>query len=77
MKSQICLAALSLAVALTGVTAAVAVPHKHREAPITDPRKAYKPQGSNHQTWCDISSQCNGWDKWLEDVGEGKLNAGG
>jgi hypothetical protein len=77
MHRQICLAALSLAVAIGGVTAAVAAEHKHHAGPITDPRAAYKPQGSNHETWCDINSQCNGWDQWLEDVKEGKLKAGG
>jgi hypothetical protein len=77
MNRQVCLAALSLATALTGVAAAVAATHKHHEAQITDPRTAHKPQGSNHQTWCDISAQCNGWDQWLDDVKEGKLKAGG
>jgi hypothetical protein len=86
MNRQICLTALSLTVVLGGVTATLAAGHKHsatdaraqgQTTRITDPRAAYKPQGSNHQTWCDISSQCNGWDLWMEDVNEGKLKAGG
>jgi hypothetical protein len=29
---------------------------------VVSPRgEAYKKQGANHQTWCDVDSQCNGW----------------
>jgi hypothetical protein len=73
MNRHICLAAISLAVALTGATAAVAA-HKakvtHASAQATDPRKMV---GNGHATWCDVSSTCNGWDKWLQMVNEGKL----
>jgi len=74
MNRQIFLAATSLAVALTGATAAVAA-HKPQgakltQASLTDPRKMV---GNEHATWCDVNSACNGWDKWLEMVNEGKL----
>jgi hypothetical protein len=76
MNRQICLAAISLAVALTGATAAFAAEKHHSatathvSAQVTDPRKMV---GNNHATWCDVSSACNGWDKWLGLVNEKKL----
>jgi hypothetical protein len=74
MNRQICLGALSLALGLGSLAGAMAAGHKHQatedKAQVTDPRKMV---GNNHATWCDVNSQCNGWDEWLKDVNEGKL----
>jgi hypothetical protein len=37
---------------------------------VGDPRQN---KGGNHETWCDIDAQCNGWALWLQDVSTGKL----
>ena len=37
---------------------------------VTDPRQN---KGANHETWCDLDPQCNGWTLWLQEVSDGKL----
>ena len=69
--------ALALAVVLGSAGTALAAHHKNPADPKnssdqTDPRMAYKFQGSNHDSWCDNSADCNGWSKWLTEVQEGK-----
>jgi hypothetical protein len=68
MKSKITLAALSLAIAFSGASVAVA---GGKKAPV-DPRAAYlsasakteRPNG--RQNWCDIDPNCNGWGSALQ-----------
>jgi hypothetical protein len=82
MNRTIAFTALSLALVLGGASGAVAGGKKHsgHEAyaavgggGATDPRVN---KGSNHETWCDLDAQCNGWNAWLADVSAGKLSAG-
>ena len=40
---------------------------------VADPRVN---KGTNHEGWCDLDPQCNGWNAWLQDVNAGKLSAG-
>jgi aryl-phospho-beta-D-glucosidase BglC (GH1 family) len=74
MKRKLAFTALALTVVLGSAGTALAARHKNPDpvAP-TDPRIAYKWQGSNHGTWCDNSADCNGWSKWLTEVDQGKL----
>jgi hypothetical protein len=39
-------------------------------AQVADPRVN---KGGNHESWCDVDPQCNGWNEWLVDVNSGKL----
>jgi hypothetical protein len=82
MNRTIAFTALSLALALGGASGAMAAGKKHvaHEAyasaaggNVTDPRVN---KGSNHESWCDLDAQCNGWNAWLQDVSAGKLSAG-
>ena len=40
---------------------------------VADPRQN---KGANHESWCDLDPQCNGWNAWLQDVSARKLSAG-
>ena len=82
MNSKMALVALSFALVLGGASGALAA-KKHNvghEAyasvgggKVADPRVN---KGGNHEGWCDVDPQCNGWAEWLKDVSEGKLKAG-
>jgi hypothetical protein len=79
MNRKIALTALSFAIVLGGATGAMAA-HKStgHEAYASaggsgaDPRQN---KGANHESWCDLDAQCNGWALWLQNVGTGKLKA--
>jgi hypothetical protein len=82
MKCTIAFTALSIALALGSAGGAMAAGQKHsaHEAyasagggSVADPRVN---KGSNHEGWCDIDPQCNGWNAWLQDVNAGKLKVG-
>ena len=78
MNRKIAFTALSLAIVLGGASGAFAAGKKHsgHEAyastggTVADPRQN---KGGNHETWCDLNEQCNGWAAWLQDVKDGKL----
>jgi hypothetical protein len=78
MNRKIALAALSFAIVLGGATGALAAHNKAHEAyasaggSVADPRQN---KGANHESWCDLDAQCNGWALWLQDVSAGKLKA--
>jgi hypothetical protein len=82
MHRKIAITALSLAVVF-GVSTAMAAGKKHNAAheayasgagvQVTDPRQN---KGANHESWCDLDAQCNGWNAWLQDVSAGKMSAG-
>ena len=82
MNRKIAFTALSLALVLGGASGAMAASKKHNAheayasaagGTVSDPRQN---KGSNHETWCDLDPQCNGWNAWLQDVSAGKLSAG-
>ncbi|HEY4406573.1 MAG TPA: hypothetical protein VGN55_18160 [Xanthobacteraceae bacterium] len=83
MNRKIAFTALSLAIAFGGASGAMAAGKKHGDAraayasatagSVADPRHN---QGGNHETWCDLDPQCNGWNAWLQDVNARKLGAG-
>ena len=74
MNRKLTFISLALTMALGSAGTAFAAHHnKSAQAAVADPRLAYKFQGSNHDTWCDNSPDCNGWSKWLTLVEEGKL----
>jgi hypothetical protein len=82
MNRTIVFTALSLALALGSASGSLAAGKKHsaHEAyaaagggSVADPRVN---KGSNHEGWCDIDAQCNGWSAWLQDVNAGKLKVG-
>jgi hypothetical protein len=80
MNRKIAFTALSLAIVLGGASGAVAAGKKHNDArqayasgaggQVSDPRQN---KGGNHETWCDLDPQCNGWALWLQEVSAGKL----
>lgn len=78
MIRKIAFTALSLAIMLGGVSGTLAAGKKHsgHEAyasaggAVADPRQN---KGANHETWCDLDPQCNGWTLWLQEVSDGKL----
>lgn len=79
MDKKIVLSALALALVLGGASSVLAAGKKHSgheayasaaTAQATDPRVN---KGANHEGWCDIDPQCNGWNQWLIDVNSGKL----
>jgi hypothetical protein len=77
MHRKIAFTALSLALMLGGASGALAAGKKHTggheayaSASIGDPRHN---KGTNHETWCDLDAQCNGWALWLQEVSAGKL----
>jgi hypothetical protein len=75
MSSKIATTALSLAIALSGASVAMAGGKK----PSIDPRVAY--QGSSakterpngRQNFCDVDPECNGWAQALRLSNTGKL----
>jgi hypothetical protein len=81
MNRKIAFTALSVAIMLGGASGAWASGKKHagHEAyaaaggSVADPRHN---KGANHETWCDLDAQCNGWAAWLQDVSAGKMSAG-
>jgi hypothetical protein len=82
MNHKFAFTALSLALVLGGASGTWAAGKKHsaHEAyaaagggAVADPRVN---KGGNHETWCDLDPQCNGWNAWLQDVNAGKLSAG-
>jgi hypothetical protein len=82
MHKKIAFTALSLAIVF-GASGAMAAGKKNTDAraayasgaggSVADPRRN---QGGNHETWCDLDPQCNGWNAWLQNVSAGKANAG-
>jgi hypothetical protein len=82
MHRKIAFIALSLAIVF-GTSGAMAAGKKHNAAgeayasgaggPVADPRQN---KGGNHESWCDVDAQCNGWNAWLQNVGAGKLSSG-
>jgi hypothetical protein len=81
MNRTIVFTALSLALVLGGASGTMAAGKKHAHeayasaggGSVADPRVN---KGSNHEGWCDIDPQCNGWNAWLQDVNAGKLSVG-
>ena len=69
MNSKIAIAALSLAIALSGTSIATA---GGKKAPA-DPRTAAASAHKTKQTWCDIDPNCNGWGPALQLAQGGKL----
>jgi hypothetical protein len=73
MKSKIVLATLSLAIALSGASVAMAGGKK----PTVDPRQSLislkKKSPGGMQNWCDIDPNCNGWGQALQLANAGKL----
>ena len=73
MKSKITFAALSLAIALGGASAAMAGGKKE----TADPRVAYAGKKAEHpngrQSWCDVDPSCNGWGQARTLAQTGKL----
>ena len=82
MHRKIAFTALSFALVF-GASSAMAAGKKHNAAheayasgavgQVADPRQN---KGANHETWCDMDPQCNGWNAWLQDVSAGKLSVG-
>jgi hypothetical protein len=77
--NKIAFTALSLAIMLGGASGAMAAGKKHSHeayasagGAVADPRHN---KGANHETWCDLDAQCNGWAQWLQEVSAGKLSA--
>ena len=80
---KIVLTGLSLALMLGGTAGALAAGKKHSGAheayasaggrTVSDPRHN---RGANHEGWCDIDPQCNGWNAWMQDVNAGTLKVG-
>ena len=78
MNRKFAFTALSVAIVIGGVSGAMAAGKKHNEAGqayasgagVTDPRVN---KGKNHESFCDVDPQCNGWAAWLADVKAGKL----
>ncbi len=69
MKSKVTLVALSLAIALSGTSAALAGGKKATVDPRTTAKSAHK----SKQTWCDIDPNCNGWAQALQLANAGKI----
>jgi hypothetical protein len=80
MNRKMALAALSFALVLGGASGALAASkfegghaaYASAGGKVADPRVN---KGTNHEGWCDMDPQCNGWAEWLKDVSEGKLKA--
>jgi hypothetical protein len=77
MNHKIALSVLAIALAFVGASGAMAASKKHsgNEAyaaagEAADPRIN---KGGNHESWCDVDPQCNGWNQWLALVSNGKL----
>jgi hypothetical protein len=73
MNRKMIFTALSVAIVLGSASAAMAG-HKggQHAQELTDPRDAYKTQGSNHGTACDDNPACNGWAEWYQGIQAGK-----
>jgi hypothetical protein len=69
MKSKITFVALSLAIALSGTSAAMAGGKKG----VVDPRTTAKSATKTKQSWCDIDPNCNGWTQALQLANAGKI----
>jgi hypothetical protein len=78
MNQRIALSALALILVLGGSSGVLAAGKKHAgheafasaaSATVPDPRVN---KGGNHESWCDVDPQCNGWNEWLADVRAGK-----
>ena len=69
MNSKIAIAALSLAIAVSGTSIATAGGKKAPADPRTTAASAHKA----HQSWCDIDPNCNGWGPALKLANAGKL----
>jgi hypothetical protein len=65
MNSKIAIAALSLAVALSGISVATAGGKKEPADPRINLITLKKASSGGWQTTCDIDPSCNGWAKWL------------
>jgi hypothetical protein len=73
MNRTLAFTALSLAIVLGGASGAVAASKKHDDAhhayasgaggSVSDPRQN---KGGNHESWCDVDPQCNGWAAWTQ-----------
>ncbi|HLH99035.1 MAG TPA: hypothetical protein VKW08_28325 [Xanthobacteraceae bacterium] len=83
MNHKIVLSALALALMFGGASGVMAAGKKHNgheayaaasagnaATQVTDPRVN---KGGNHENWCDVNPQCNGWNEWVQDVNSGKL----
>jgi hypothetical protein len=73
MSSKITLAALSLAIALSGASVAFAGGKKAPVDPRTSSISVSKKSPGGWQSWCDIDSKCNGWATALQLASAGKL----
>ena len=75
MSSKITLAALSLAIALSGASVAVAggkkAPADPRAAYLSSSAKTERPNG--RQNFCDVDPNCNGWAQALQLANSGKM----
>jgi hypothetical protein len=69
MRSKVTVAALSLAIALSGVSVAMAGGKKG----VVDPRTTVKSATKTKQGWCDIDPNCNGWAQALQLANAGKI----
>ena len=76
MDKKIVLSALALALMFGSASSVLAAAKKHSgheasaAASTPDPRVN---KGGNHESWCDVDPQCNGWSQWLVDVSSGKI----
>jgi hypothetical protein len=69
MNSKMTLVVLSLAIAFSGTSVAVA---GGKKAPV-DPRTTAASAKKTHQVWCDIDPSCNGWGQALTLAQAGKI----
>jgi hypothetical protein len=72
MKSKIVFATLSLAIVLSGASAAYAGGKKETADPRQSLISLKKKSPGGWGTWCDIDPKCNGWGEWLDGVHAGK-----
>ena len=80
MNHKFTLSALALVLVFAGASTALAAGKTHNGAheayaavtQVSDPRVN---KGGNHEGWCDVDPQCNGWAEWLRDINAGKLKA--
>jgi hypothetical protein len=69
MNSKIAIAALSLAIALSGASVALAGGKKETADPRINLITLKKASSGGWQSTCDIDPNCNGWAKWLAAQG--------
>ena len=72
MKAAL-IALTAMALAAGGSAALAAKKHHGGGGLDPDPRMAVVSKGS--QTWCNLSSACNGWDKYFDGVSKHKKYA--